>query len=132
MKTRILLSLVLIVGVLGCTGPGCATITPGNDPVVVNAERIELSALYTADGFIEYEAANQAIIESKAPAIHSLAEKIRTDFPPALIAARKATKQYKASGLPADASVEQKAITAALALAAQAAQGFLDAQVVAH
>ena len=74
---------------------GCAGIQPGNDPVVVNAERITASAAETFDGLFRTEAENHAVIKARAPAVAAGVNKLRQVAPEALDAARAVTKAYK-------------------------------------
>ena len=66
--TPILVALFLI---------GCASIQPGNDPVVVNAERSTNVAFETINTFLQIEYTNQAWVKANAPQIHTYANYLR-------------------------------------------------------
>jgi hypothetical protein len=74
---------------------GCAGITPGNDPVVVNAERVTAAAAETFDGLFKTEAENHAVIKARAPQVASGVNRLRKLAPAALDSARAVTKAYK-------------------------------------
>lgn len=71
---------------------GCAQIAPGNDPVVVNAERTAKIAFNTVDGFLEWEYANRAVVPQQ---VTKAADTLRNDFPPAYATLRNLTRAYK-------------------------------------
>ena len=73
----------------------CASVTPGNDPVVVNAERVTAAAAETFDGLFRTEAANHAIIKARAPQVAAGVNKLRAVAPEALESARAVTMAYK-------------------------------------
>lgn len=74
---------------------GCATILPGNDPVVVNAERTANLASDTFDTFLKIEYDNRAALETVSPEIHKYAESLRAHAPTWLASLRSLTKAYK-------------------------------------
>lgn len=55
----------------------CSTIQPGNDPVVVDAERVQNVSKDTLDAFVTYERNNDAVLRSLNPAIHTYANYVR-------------------------------------------------------
>lgn len=85
--------LPLMAAVLGA---GCSSIAPGNDPVVVNAERTTRLALETFDLFVKWEYDNRAVL-AKVPEIRQAADQIRRDGPSWLSSARVLTRAYKDS-----------------------------------
>jgi hypothetical protein len=56
---------------------GCASIAPGNDPIVVNAERAQQYAESTFDLVLTIDNSNRPLWESKAPAFHDFCEWLR-------------------------------------------------------
>lgn len=71
-----LFCIVLISAV--CTlVPGCATVGPGNDPLVVRAEQAETSAKATFDMVLHTDDANRPFWQSNAPAFHTFCEWLR-------------------------------------------------------
>jgi hypothetical protein len=77
---------------LGLTG--CATIQPGNDPVVVNAERTTQLALDVFDTFLRWEYDNRLTL-SATPEVRKAADHIRANGQDWLVTARTMTKAYK-------------------------------------
>jgi hypothetical protein len=73
----------------------CAAIQPGNDPVVVNAERVTASAVEVFDGLFRTEFANHAVIRARAPQVASGVNQLRQVAPQAIATARAATQAYK-------------------------------------
>lgn len=73
---------------------GCAGIEPGNDPVVVQAERTTVMAVDVFDGFLKWEYDNRAAL-SALPEIKQAADRIRAQSPAWLQTARQVTKAYK-------------------------------------
>jgi hypothetical protein len=74
---------------------GCASILPGNDPIVVNAERTTEIALVTFDTFLKFEYDNKEMLLKVDPGIHKFAEQLRVKAPQWLESARFMTKAYK-------------------------------------
>lgn len=74
---------------------GCAQIQPGNDPVVVNAERSTQVALATMDAFLQIEYNNRDMLKKVNPAIHTYAEYVRRNGQHYLQSARALTLAYK-------------------------------------
>lgn len=73
----------------------CATLLPGNDPVVVNAERTANLASDTFDTFLKIEYDNHTALESVSPEIGKYAESLRVHAPTWLATLRALTKAYK-------------------------------------
>jgi len=74
---------------------GCAGIQPGNDPVVVNAERTTAVARDSFDSFLQYEYNNKTTLQNLNPNIHKFANKIRKNGVEWLQSARSMTQAYK-------------------------------------
>lgn len=70
---------------------GCATILPGNDPIVVRAEQATQLLYVTSDRFLLWEHTNR----EKYPGFKALADKLRQHVPWVLQRCRDATKAYK-------------------------------------
>lgn len=73
---------------------GCATIEPGNDKLVVQAERTTKLALETFDTLLKWEYDNREVL-SPIPEIRASADRIRERGPGWLKTARTLTKAYK-------------------------------------
>jgi len=73
---------------------GCAGIQPGNDPVVVNAERTTATALEAFDGFLRWEYEHRAALAA-LPYVRICADKIRAEGVQWLQSARTLTQIYK-------------------------------------
>lgn len=74
---------------------GCASLTPGSDPVVVNAERTIEMARVTLDSFVRFEFNNRARLDTTAPAVGAAAEKIRQHAPEWFARALRLKAAYK-------------------------------------
>ena len=77
----------------------CAGITPGNDPVVVNAERSTVVAVDVFDTFTKWEYDNRKACAA-FPEIRESADRIRTGGPDWLASARHLTQAYKQNRTP--------------------------------
>ena len=77
------IDLVLLIGLLTCVGifGGCTHILPGNDPVVVNAERTETMAKASFDAVVNFDNADRGFWRTNAPAFHNFCEWLRTPVP---------------------------------------------------
>lgn len=113
--------LPLIVAVLMLSG--CASIAPGNDAVVVNAERTTVLALDTFDLFLRWEFENRDAL-SAMPEIKQAADYVRTHAPAWLGTARDLTKAYKESRTPEN-KANLQTITALLRRAVANAQQYM-------
>ena len=74
---------------------GCAAIAPGNDPVVVNAERVTAAAADTFDTAFQLEYANHAILKQSSPQVITYVNYVRVNSPKWLASARALTNTYK-------------------------------------
>ncbi len=88
----------------------CATVQPGADPVVVNAERTTALAVDTFDTFLQFEYTNRAGVAAVAPAAHDYAEVIRRNGQAWLQNARALTRAYKLNRTPENKASLQTAI----------------------
>lgn len=93
-RVGLLIALALVPVLLACLG-GCG-VAPGEDPVLVNAERTVAASFAAANGFVVTEKQNEATVKAKLPAVHAAAERLRRDGPKLFRDARVATKAYKA------------------------------------
>lgn len=85
-----------LIVMLALTLLGCASIAPGSDPVVVNAERTTTLALEVFDAFLSWEYTNREVLSSR-PEIKKVADVIRRDGINWLETSRRLTKAYKAN-----------------------------------
>jgi hypothetical protein len=137
-QLKLQISPLLIAAIL-CTG--CASILPGNDPVVVNAERVTTVAADTFDTFLKTEYDSRASLKAVSPstyaAVHSYAEFLRAPdangVPRAkqyLQSARALTAAYKANRT-AENKANLQTILATISAALTETQKYLG-QVAAH
>jgi hypothetical protein len=77
----------------------CASILPGNDPVVVSAERTTQLALTTFDTFLQWEFDNRLTLATM-PEIKRGADFIRLNGQNWLITCRTMTRAYKKNRTP--------------------------------
>jgi hypothetical protein len=94
--TTPLLALAALPFAIALLGTGCSSIAPGNDALVVNAERTTTLAVDTFDLFVKWEYDNRVVL-SKVPEIRKAADHIRTNGPTWLTTARNLTKAYKSN-----------------------------------
>ena len=113
-KTKTIISAFVILALVSCST------LPGNDPVVVNAEKITAVAYTTIDTFLKLEYENQALVKSKLPQVHAFAEQLRQHAQAYLQAARDATKAYKAAKNSGTASALDSALNVLTDLTANA------------
>lgn len=73
----------------------CATILPGNDPVLVNAERTTSLAFTTFDAFFALERSQEVYVKDKMPSAHAFANQLRGNAPKYLATARAETEAYR-------------------------------------
>jgi hypothetical protein len=78
-------------------GAGCATVERGQDPVIVNAERLAATAWDLIDQFLQYEKNNRAALWARDHAFKRAADDLRARAPASITALRTATRAYKAN-----------------------------------
>ena len=61
----------------------CATIAPGNDPVLVNAQRTARTAHTSFDFLFKIERDNDALVRQNIPAVHTAVNELRRKAPKA-------------------------------------------------
>jgi hypothetical protein len=105
---------------------GCTAIAPGNDPVVVEAERVLSSSLDIVDTFVHLEFNQRTELAALSPDIHTYAEVLRKQFSGWLDSAKAMIRTYKANRSPENKANLQTAI-AVLNQAALQAQKYLSA-----
>jgi len=115
-KFSFVLMLVLSLLVTPVLFTGCAGLKPvpvaeGEDPIVVNAERIQSSSLSIYEQVIKWEFANRAVLPAE---VSRAVDKFRKEFPPAWKQSRSALVQYKAGTGPDATTVTR--VTAALSI----------------
>jgi hypothetical protein len=115
------LSLVLV---------GCSAIQPGNDPVVVNAERTTQLAVDVFDTFLKWEYDNRQAL-SVTPEIRKSADFIRGKGQDWLTTARSMTKAYKANRTPENKANLDTAM-AVLRMAVTEARNYLEVGIVSQ
>jgi len=72
---------------------GCATVSPGTDPLVVRAEQTTKIAFEVIDQFLAWEYNNRATLDKE---VTQVANEIRLAAPDAIRMLRAVTKAYKA------------------------------------
>lgn len=85
-------------------GAGCSSILPGNDPLIVNAERAEKIADTTFTTFVNVEYANRERLLQANPQIEKLADKVRVGWTNWVQKLDAALLNYKHSKTPENAS----------------------------
>lgn len=73
----------------------CASILPGSDPILVNAERTTSLAYTTFDSFLSLERQQEVYVKANAPAVHKFANSLRSNAPKWLGTARATTEAYR-------------------------------------
>lgn len=117
MKQGLVVSLaVLFVALVA----GCASIVPGADPVLVNAERSTAVSFHTVDQFLQFDDENRALLAVKLPAVHDAAESLRKDAPAQFQTVRQLTVAYEAAGAFGDKAKLQNALAQMRGLSTQA------------
>lgn len=99
MKTRTArtqVALAAFVAVLALQA-ACATILPGNDPVVVNAERVRRLSAEAVDSFTYLEARDAFASLDKDGKIRKASNRIREEFPKAHAKLVGAVRAYKSN-----------------------------------
>ncbi len=91
MKTKLQLPAIILAMFLGA----CSTIMPGNDPVLVNAERVTSLSYTTFDSFFALERQQEVYVKANLPAAHRFANQLRGNAPKYLASARAATEAYR-------------------------------------
>lgn len=92
MKPKLQLPVIIILAML--LG-ACATILPGNDPVLVNAERTTSVAYTTFDSFFALERQQEVYVKANLPEVHKFANSLRANAPRYLAIARATTEAYR-------------------------------------
>jgi hypothetical protein len=109
---------------------GCGSIQPGNDPVVVNAERTTQLAVDVFDTFLQWEYANRQAL-SATPEVRQSADFIRAKGQDWLVTARSMTQAYKRNRTPENKGNLETAM-AVLRSAIGEARHYLTAGVVSQ
>lgn len=73
----------------------CATILPGNDPVLVNGQRDIVAAHHTAMFVFKTERENEAFVLKNSPETHEAIEEARRKFGPAEKSAWAVLEAYR-------------------------------------
>ena len=75
----------------------CATVQPGNDPVLVNAERNLNVAVKSIDALFKTDYQNWQLIEPVVPGWKAAVNALRITAPPVIDAANASIKAYRAA-----------------------------------
>ena len=75
---------------------GCATVAPGNDPVLVNAERNLNVAVKSLDALFKTDYQNWQVIDPAIPGWKAAVNALRITAPPVIDAADASIKAYRA------------------------------------
>jgi len=75
---------------------GCATVAPGNDPVLVNAERNLNVAVKSLDALFKTDYQNWQVIDPAIPGWKAAVNALRVTAPPVIDAADASIKAYRA------------------------------------
>lgn len=98
--SKIIPPLVLVL----LLGAGCASILPGNDPVIVRAQQTREIAFSTFDTFVTLEYRNRAFLQKLNPNFTDVADNIRTGAPKWFKSFDQVLVAYKAGKTPATKS----------------------------
>lgn len=99
---------------LGLSLLGCASILPGHDPLLVNAQRLQKSGLVAITEFCHWERLHASLLQSPLKEeVHAVAEQVRRDGLRYLDDLNAARLSYKSAKTP-DGSNNVVAATAAL------------------
>jgi len=93
MFVGVMVMLILVVTML----PGCATVAPGADPVLVNAERDLGLAVGTLDNLFKTDYENWQVIDPAIPGWKPAVNALRIIAPPVIDAANASVKGYRAA-----------------------------------
>lgn len=74
---------------------GCASVEPGNDPLIVRSEQTAQIALSTFDALFNIEYSNREWIDAYAPMMRDRVNHLRDYAPVALKSLRTATAEYR-------------------------------------
>lgn len=85
---------------LACLLISCAAVKEGNDPIVVQAERLASNSYATVDNFLTLERSQRDIFWRTDQNIKHVADKLREGFPRSLESLRNVTKAYKRNRSP--------------------------------
>lgn len=88
----------------------CGSLTPGSDPVVVNAEKSTSVAVETLNTFFKLEAANHSLVKERLPEVARWTNYARLNSPKWIGTARSMTKAYKANRSPENKANLQTAL----------------------
>jgi hypothetical protein len=121
MKLRNLRATISVI--LLFLGLSCASVSPGHDPVVVNAERTTALALEVFDSFLKWEFDNRTAL-AVVPDVRRVADVIRRDGIGWLESARRLTVAYKANRTEENKAALNTGV-AVLRVAVQEASGYL-------
>jgi hypothetical protein len=109
-----LCTLLLLFGLLALN-PGCTTLAPGADPVVVRAEQVQAISLEAVDTFLRWEYGAKPGGDA-----HKVAERLRQEFPRALGTLSTLKYAYKTNRTPQGKADLITAISVVAASAEQA------------
>ena len=96
-KQPMFLGVMAMMILLAATLPGCATVDPGADPVLVNAERDLGLAVGTLDNLFKTDYQNWQVIDPVIPGWKSAVNGLRVIAPPVIDAANASIKVYRAA-----------------------------------
>jgi hypothetical protein len=101
--------IVLIMGILALSfSTGCASVFPGEDPVVAHAQSTINAAYKLTHAFVKFEKDNEVYIKVSTPEVHQLAESIRNQAPKVFEDAWAALDAYRTTSTPGDADTLDK------------------------
>jgi len=96
-KQPMFVGVMAILILLAAMLPGCATVDPGADPVLVNAERDLGLAVGTLDNLFKTDYQNWQVIDPVIPGWKSAVNGLRITAPPVIDAANASIKAYRAA-----------------------------------
>jgi hypothetical protein len=88
---------ILVALLVAVLFTACATVAPGNDPVLVNAERNLNVAVKSLDALFKTDYQNWQVIDPAIPGWKAAVNALRVSAPPVIDAADASIKAYRAA-----------------------------------
>ena len=94
-KIGAVVAAVIVAACIGLFPMSCATVAPGNDPVLVNAERDLNLAVKSLDAVFKTDYQNWQVIDPAIPGWKAAVNALRVASPPVIDAANGSIKAYR-------------------------------------
>ena len=96
-KMAAVVAAVIVAACIGLFPMSCASVAPGNDPVLVNAERDLNVAVKSLDALFKTDYQNWEVIDPAIPGWKAAVNALRLSAPPVIDAANASIKAYRAA-----------------------------------